>query len=215
MEQKAATMEYEVQDRVKESIIAFEMKPLAYAHNALEPSISERTMQLHHGKHYATYVENLNKLIVGTEFEGMDDLKKVVMRANGPIFNNAAQAWNHEFYFAQFAPEGDGVEREPSGDLLAAIERDFGSFDEMKMTMASSASRLFGSGWVWLVKDSNGTLSVENRTNAGNPMTDGMMPVLTLDVWEHAYYVDYHNRRLDSINHIWDVINWATIAERY
>ncbi len=196
----------------------FKVKALPYAYDALEPAISERAIMLHHDKHYATYVENLNKLIIGTEFENLTDLKRIVMRANGPIFNNAAQAWNHEFYFDQFAPmmsDGDGVEHSPSSDLLQAIERDFGSLDEMKMMMATSASRLFGSGWVWLVKDSNGTLSIENRSNAGNPMTDGMMPILTLDLWEHAYYVDYHNRRLDSINHIWDVINWTTLNTRY
>ncbi len=195
--------------------VIFKVAELPYAANALEPTISERAMELHHGKHYAGYVENLNRLVVGTEFEGVDELKRVVMRANGPIFNNAAQAWNHEFLFAQFAPEGDGVERMPSGDLLAAIERDFGSFDEFKTMVAASAGRLFGSGWVWVVKDSNGTLSIENRTNAGNPMTDGMMPIFTVDVWEHAYYVDFHNRRLDFVNHIWDVVDWCTIAKRY
>ena len=166
---------------------------LPYAHDALAPAISKETVDFHYGKHEKAYIDNLNKLIEGTEFEEMP-LEDVIRDAKGALFNNASQAWNHIFYFFSFSPDGGG---EPEGDLRAAIDKQFGS------------------GWVWLSRDSDGRLFITQESNAGNPMTQGLTPILTFDVWEHAYYLDYQNRRKDALDRLWDIIDWPIVESRY
>lgn len=165
----------------------FTPQDLPYAYDALAPAISEETMHYHHDKHYAGYVNKLNELIVDTPFAGQP-LEDIILSADGPVYNNAAQAWNHEFFFEQLSPK---PQKEPSGELLEAINRDFGSFDELKVQISRAAAGLFGSGWVWLAEDPSGRLAVVSEQNAGNPMRHGMKPLLAFDVWEHAYYIDY------------------------
>ncbi len=189
----------------------FELKPLPYAYDALEPVISKETMELHHDKHLMTYVTNLNNLIAGTKFENAD-LETIVKESDGGIFNNAAQAWNHDFYFASFKSNGGG---EPKGKLAEAIKTTFGSFDDFKKEFSNAAVTLFGSGWAWLVKDKDGKLSILKESNAGNPLTKGFTPLLAFDVWEHAYYVDFRNRRADHVNALWGIINWDAVEARY
>ncbi|MCL1942222.1 MAG: superoxide dismutase [Candidatus Azobacteroides sp.] len=190
----------------------FELKPLPYASNALEPVISKETMELHHDKHLATYVTNLNNLIQGTKFENAD-LETIIKEADGPIFNNAAQVWNHDFYFASFTPDGGGGE--PKGKLAEVIKETFGSFEEFKKEFTNASIGLFGSGWAWLTKDNDGRLFILKESNAGNPLTKGLTPLLGFDVWEHAYYVDFRNRRADHINAIWNIIDWKVVESRY
>lgn len=189
----------------------FELKPISYANDALEPVISKETIEFHHGKHLATYVTNLNNLIVGTKFENAD-LDTIVKESDGGIFNNAAQVWNHNFYFETFSPDGGG---EPKGELMDAIKAAFGSFDDFKKEFANAAITLFGSGWAWLVKDKDGKLSIVKESNAGNPLTKGLTPLLTFDVWEHAYYIDYRNRRADHLAELWKIIDWNVVGKRY
>ena len=184
---------------------------LPYADDALLPAISAETIRFHYGKHEKAYIDNLNKLIQGTEFEDMD-LEEVIVEAKGALFNNASQAWNHIFYFFGMSPDGGG---EPTGELRRAIDRDFGSFENMKKAMVDAGVGLFGSGWVWLSRDTNGKLLITQGANAGNPMTEGLTPIMTMDVWEHAYYLDYQNRRKDALEAIWDVVDWAVIEARY
>lgn len=184
---------------------------LPYAEDALEPVISRRTIEFHYGKHEQAYIDNLNKLIEGTEFAELP-LEDVIHDAKGPLFNNASQAWNHIFYFFSFSPDGGG---EPEGDLRKAIDRDFGSFENFKKEFVDAGTKLFGSGWVWLSRDNSGRLFITLEGNAGNPITDGLTPILTFDVWEHAYYLDYQNRRADALNALWDIIDWPIVEARY
>ena len=189
----------------------FELPELPFAYNALEPAISKQTLEFHHDKHHAAYVNNLNNLIVGTEFENAD-LLTIITKADGGIFNNAAQVWNHTFYFDQFGK--DKIEK-LRGQLLVAINASFGSFDEFKEKFSTAAKTLFGAGWVWLVKKPNGSLDIIQTSNAANPLTDGLIPILTCDVWEHAYYLDYQNKRPDYIENFWSIIDWEIISGRY
>lgn len=184
---------------------------LPYAIDALEPAISARTIEFHYGKHEKAYIDNLNRLIKGTEFEDME-LEEVIAHAKGPLFNNASQAWNHIFYFFSFSPEG---RREPHGDLRKAIDRDFGSFEKFKEAFVDAGVGLFGSGWVWLSRDQQGKLLITQGPNAGNPITEGLTPLLTFDVWEHAYYLDYQNRRADALRQLWDIVDWEVVENRY
>ncbi|WP_066632464.1 superoxide dismutase [Labilibacter marinus] len=188
----------------------FELPQLPYAADALEPTITKNTIDFHYGKHHQAYVNNLNNLVVGTEFENAD-LETIIKKADGGIFNNAAQVWNHTFYFTSFSPDGGG---EPKGALADAIAKTFGSFEAFKETFAKAAATLFGSGWAWLVKDSNGELKIVQTSNAGNPMTDDLTPILTCDVWEHAYYLDYQNKRPDYIASFWKLIDWDVVSAR-
>ena len=191
--------------------MSFELPKLPYALDALEPHISKKTLEFHYGKHHQAYVTNLNNLVSGTEFENAS-LEVIVQKAEGPIFNNGAQVWNHTFYFNTFSPKGGG---EPKGALAEAIERDFGSFEKFKTEFSSAAATLFGSGWAWLVKKADGTLSIVKESNAGNPLRNGLTPLLTCDVWEHAYYLDVQNRRPDYIASFWGLIDWSVVADRF
>ena len=189
----------------------FSLPELPYAHNALEPIISEKTISFHYGKHHQTYVTNLNGLVVGTEFEN-SDLDSIVKKADGPIFNNAAQIWNHNFYFLSLTPKKGSV---PSDKLAKAIVAAWGSLDEFKAEFNKATVSVFGSGWGWLVTDADGKLSIVKESNAGNPLTRGLTPLLTFDVWEHAYYIDYQNRRADYVSALWDLVDWDKVSERY
>ena len=168
-------------------------------------------MDFHYGKHEKAYIDNLNRLIKDTEFEDMD-LEDVIRTAKGPLFNNASQAWNHIFYFFSFTPQGSD---EPKGELRKAIDRDFGSLDAFKKAFEDAGAGLFGSGWVWLSRDQDGKLLITQESNAGNPMTSGLTPLLTFDVWEHAYYLDYQNRRADALHRLWDIVDWEVVESRY
>lgn len=196
----------------------FTLMTLPYAPDALEPVISRQTIEFHYGKHLQTYVDNLNKLVVGTESEGMP-LEEIVCKAQGGIFNNAGQILNHNLYFGQFkkveAGESRAESNAPSGALLEAINRDFGSFEAFQKEFEQKGVTLFGSGWVWLSADKDGKLVITQETNANNPITKGLKPLLTMDVWEHAYYIDYQNRRAAHLQALWQIINWEEIARRY
>ena len=187
-----------------------ELPVLPYDAAALEKAISERTMQFHYGKHHQTYVNNLNNLIKGTRFEEAS-LETIIREADGPIFNNGAQVWNHTFYFMSFSPKGGG---EPTGILLEQLKKHFGSFAEFKEKFTQAAVSLFGSGWAWLVKKPDGTLDIVQESNAGNPLRSGLVPLLTFDVWEHAYYLDYQNRRADYVSALWNIVDWGIVASR-
>ncbi len=182
---------------------------LPYAKDALEPHISSETLDFHYGKHHATYVVKLNGLIEGTEFSD-SSLEEIVTKASaGPVFNNAAQIWNHTFYWNSLSPNGGGG---PSGDLLEAINKAFGSVDAFKEQFTDSAVNNFGSSWTWLVKNSDGSLAIVNTSNAACPLTDGATPLLTCDLWEHAYYIDYRNVRPDYLKAYWSLVNWDFAA---
>jgi Fe-Mn family superoxide dismutase len=187
-----------------------ELPALPYAPNALEPVISAKTIEFHYGKHHQAYVTNLNKLIAGTEFEAAG-LEAIIMKATGGIFNNAAQVWNHTFYWNCLKPGGSAA---PSGKLATAITEAFGSFEAFKEQFTTAATTLFGSGWAWLVKDAAGKLKIVQESNAGNPMKSGLTPLFTMDVWEHAYYLDYQNRRPDYIAALWTLVDWDAVAAR-
>ena len=189
----------------------FEKVALPYATDALEPVISKQTMELHYGKHHQAYVDNLNKLVVGTKFENAD-LETIVKESDGAIFNNAGQTLNHNLYFTSFSPDGGG---EPKGKLAEAINSKFESFEKFKEEFNAAGMGVFGSGWVWLAKDGSGNLSIEKESNAGNPMTKGLIPILGLDVWEHSYYLDYQNRRADHLKEVWKIIDWNVVSGRY
>lgn len=191
--------------------MTFALPVLPYAHDALAPVISEETIQYHYGKHHQAYVNNLNGLIPGTEFENAD-LDTIVKKSDGAIFNNAAQIWNHNFYFLSLTPEKGTT---PSAPLMKAIDAAFGSFDNFKTEFNKAAATLFGSGWAWLVKDADGRLSITKESNAGNPITRGLIPLLTFDVWEHAYYIDYRNRRPDYLAALWELVDWNAVSARY
>ncbi|MFG6390753.1 MAG: superoxide dismutase [Candidatus Amulumruptor sp.] len=184
---------------------------LPYSREALEPAISATTVDFHYGKHEKAYIENLNKLIENTIYADMD-LEEIIRKSDGALFNNASQAWNHIFYFFSFSPNGGG---EPHGKLREAIDRDFGSFDAFKKQFVEAGTKIFGSGWVWLSRDDEGKLHITQASNATNPLTDGLTPILTFDVWEHAYYLDYQNRRADALKALWDIIDWDVVESRY
>ncbi|AVQ86118.1 MULTISPECIES: superoxide dismutase [Fe] [Plesiomonas] len=189
--------------------MSFELPALPYAKNALEPHLSAETLEYHYGKHHNTYVVNLNNLVPGTEFEGKS-LEDIVKTSSGPIFNNAAQVWNHTFYWNCLAPQAGG---EPTGALADAINQAFGSFDAFKTQFNDAAVKNFGSGWTWLVKKADGSLAIVNTSNAGCPLTEGHTPLLTVDVWEHAYYIDYRNVRPNYLNGFWALVNWNFVAK--
>lgn len=191
--------------------MTYQQPTLPYANDALEPVISKETIDYHYGKHEKAYIDNLNRLIKGTEYEDME-LEEIIQTAKGPLFNNASQAWNHIFYFFTFAPNSGG---EPSGELRKAIDRDFGSFDKFKEAFVDAGVGLFGSGWVWLSSDENGKLFITQGSNAENPLTKGLNPLLTFDVWEHAYYIDYRNMRADYLKKLWDIVDWDVVESRY
>ena len=190
----------------------FELITLPYAPEALEPVISRETIALHHGKHLQTYVNNLNALLPGTPFEQLP-LEDIVAKGEGGIFNNAGQILNHNLYFTQFAAPRE--DNRPTGRLGAAINEQFGSFEAFKETFEQKGATLFASGWVWLSADANGKLQITQEPNAGNPVAMGLVPLLTFDVWEHAYYVDYQNRRPTHLSALWAIVNWAVVESRY
>ncbi|WP_019593407.1 superoxide dismutase [Thioalkalivibrio sp. ALM2T] len=191
--------------------MAYELPDLPYAKNALEPHISAETLEYHHDKHHATYVTKLNGLLPGSEFESAS-LEDIIKKAPaGGIFNNGAQVWNHTFYFNCMAPNAGG---EPSGKLADAINSAFGSFDAFKEKFNESAVGNFGSGWTWLVQNSDGSVEIVNTSNAANPLRDGKTPLLTCDVWEHAYYIDYRNARPKYLENFWAVVNWDFAAQQ-
>lgn len=184
---------------------------LPYAYDALEPYISAETLHFHHDKHYAGYVAKLNELIDGTRYATLP-LEDIVLTSDGAIFNNAAQAWNHVFYFEQFSPT---PHHHPSDGLRRAIDAEFGSLDVLKERMTTHATTLFGSGWVWLAADRDGRLFIISKPNAGTPLTDDLIPLIAIDVWEHAYYLDYRNMRKNSVEDFWKILDWRVIDERY
>ncbi len=176
---------------------------------ALSPKMSKETLEYHYGKHLKTYVDNLNRMIVGTPFEQMS-LDDIVRKSDGGIFNNAAQVWNHTFFFNSLSPKTKKI----GGHLKTQLERDFGSVENFRVQWEKAATSLFGSGWVWLVRNSQGELLIVAKQNADNPMRDGLTPLLVIDVWEHAYYIDYRNRRADYVHAVWDLIDWDVVGER-
>ena len=188
------------------------MPTLPYANNALEPVISEQTIDFHYGKHLQNYVNTLNTLIQGTEFEGKSVEDIVKAAPDGPIFNNAGQTLNHIIYFLQFKSPVKG--NEPTGKIAEALVRDFGSVENFKKEFAQAGATLFGSGWAWLSQDKNGKLVITKEPNAGNPLRHGNNPILGIDVWEHAYYLDYQNRRVDHLAALWDIIDWNVVESR-
>jgi Fe-Mn family superoxide dismutase len=189
----------------------FELPKLPYDIQGLEPLISGKTLEFHYGKHHQAYVTNLNNLIPGSKFEN-SNMETIIKEADGPIFNNAAQVWNHTFYFMSLK-SGNG--HSLKGSFADAIKENFGSFAEFKETFIKAAVSLFGAGWVWLVKNSKGSMEILQTSNAGNPLRNGLQPLLTCDVWEHAYYLDYQNRRIDYVNAFWNLINWEVVEKRY
>ena len=190
----------------------FELMALPYSENALEPVISKETIGFHHGKHLLTYVNNLNGLLEGIPLADLP-LEEIVLKSEGGMLNNAGQILNHEMYFAQFAaPKEDNA---PVGQVAEAIERDFGSFEAFKDEFQKKGATLFGSGWVWLSADKDGKLVITQETNAANPIQRGLKPLLTFDVWEHAYYLDYQNLRPDHLTALWKIIDWEVIEKRY
>ena len=189
----------------------FQQPPLPFAMNAMKPFLSEEQLTYHYGKHHAAYFKNLNGLVEGKPEAGMS-LREVVVQSTGPVFNNAAQAWNHSFYWDCMSPNGGG---EPKGDLAAALQRDFGSFVAFQKAMSEAAVKLFGSGWTWLATDKQGKLEIMPLGNADTPLKHGKEPLLTIDVWEHAYYIDYRNERPKYIEAFWKAANWDFAGKCY
>ncbi|WP_301743781.1 superoxide dismutase [uncultured Duncaniella sp.] len=189
----------------------FTQPRLPYAPDALAPVISATTIDFHYGKHEKAYIDTLNTLIENTPFSEMS-LEEIICKSDGKLFNNASQAWNHIFYFFQFSPNGL---KEPSGKLREQIESQFESVDAFKKKFEEAGATLFGSGWVWLSADDKGTLFITQGGNASNPMTQGLKPILTFDVWEHAYYLDYQNRRAEYLHSLWDIVDWDIVGIRY
>lgn len=187
------------------------LPPLPYEMDALAPYISKETLEYHYGKHHQAYVNNLNNLIVNTEFATLS-LEEIIQKSSGPIFNNAAQVWNHTFYWHCMTPHSIGM---PKGTLLEAITQTFGSFDKFKEAFSTLAVATFGSGWAWLVKDKEGKLALKSTSNAGTPMTEGHTALLTCDVWEHAYYIDYRNLRPKYVEQFWQIVNWDFVAKNF
>ncbi|OEH85049.1 superoxide dismutase [Desulfuribacillus stibiiarsenatis] len=191
--------------------MSHELPQLPYDKNALEPHISSETLEFHHGKHHQAYVTNLNNLIPGTEFENMP-LDEIVKKSSGGVFNNAAQVWNHTFFWNCMSPNGGG---EPTGEIADAINATFGSFDSFKEQFTKTAVGTFGSGWAWLVKNSDGSLALVSTSNAQTPLTTDQKPLLTCDVWEHAYYIDYRNARPKFVEAFWNLVNWDFVAKNF
>lgn len=191
--------------------MAFSLPPLPYDKGALAPHISQETLEYHYGKHHNTYLTNLNNLIAGTEYEQMS-LEEIVLKSSAGLFNNAAQVWNHTFYWHCLSPQGGG---EPTGALAEAINNTFGSFAQFKEKFTATAVTTFGSGWGWLVKNSDGSLELMSTSNAGTPATAGKKALLTCDVWEHAYYVDYRNARPGYVAAFWNLVNWDFVAKNF
>lgn len=191
--------------------MVFTLPPLPYAMDALEPHISAETLEYHYGKHHSTYVTNLNKLVEGTEFANMA-IEEVIKKSSGGIFNNAAQAWNHTFYWQCLSPNGGG---EPQGKLLDAINKYFGSFQSFKEKFTQTAITTFGSGWAWLTQNSQGDLQIISTSNAATPMTNEETAMLTCDVWEHAYYIDYRNSRPNYLEAFWNLVNWDFVQQNF
>lgn len=189
----------------------FKLPELPFAQDALEPHISKTTLEFHYGKHHQTYVDNLNKLIIGTEFES-SNLEEIVIKGIGGIFNNAAQVWNHTFYWNCLIPNS---KLQPEGKLKEAIVAEFGSFEQFKEKFTNAAVTLFGSGWAWLVKNQEGKLEIVQTSNAENPMRQGKKPILVCDVWEHAYYLDKQNRRPAYLESFWQIVDWKKVEERF
>ena len=188
--------------------MAFELPALPYEKNALEPHISAETLDFHHGKHHATYVTKLNGLVEGTDL-AEKSLEEIIKSSDGGVFNNAAQIWNHTFYWNSLSPTGGG---EPTGDLADAINAKWGSFADFKAAFNDKAVNNFGSSWTWLVKTADGSLDIVNTSNAGTPITDDLVPLLTVDLWEHAYYIDYRNVRPNYLEGFWALANWEFAA---
>lgn len=188
--------------------MTFTLPELPYELDALAPHISKETLEYHYGKHHAAYVNNLNKLIVDTPFANQT-LEQIIKQSSGSIFNNAAQVWNHTFYWHCMSPKGGN---EPTGKLADAIVKAFGSFATFKEQFSQTAATTFGSGWAWLVQDKEGQLKIISTSNAGTPLTENLTPLMTCDVWEHAYYIDYRNARPDYIKHFWELVNWEFIS---
>jgi Fe-Mn family superoxide dismutase len=195
----------------KTTVMKIELVKLPYETKALEPVISQRTIELHHGKHLSTYVNNLNNLLPGTSFENLS-LEDIVRRSDGAIFNNAGQVLNHNLYFTQFSPKGGG---NPSGKLAEAINAAFGTFENFQKEFEAAATSLFGSGWAWLAEMKDGRLIIVKEPNGGNPVTKELIPLLGFDVWEHAYYIDYENRRAEHLKALWQIIDWNVVEARY
>lgn len=191
--------------------MTFELPNLPYKLDALAPYISQETLEYHHGKHHQAYVNKLNNLVPNTEYQGKS-LEEIMMHATGAIFNNAAQIWNHTFYWHCMAPNAGG---QPNGKLADAINASFGDFATFKDQFTAAGINQFGSGWAWLVKTSNGNLEVLSTGNAENPLTKGKTPLLTCDVWEHAYYIDTRNDRAKYINNFWELVNWHFVAKNF
>lgn len=189
----------------------FVLPPMPYPADALAPVIGAETMNLHYGKHFQGYIDNLNRLIAGTPFE-QASLPDIVAYSSGAVFNNAAQALNHDIYFNTFSSR---AKRQPSGALLKAIEKEWGSPDAFKQAFEKAANGIFGSGWAWLAQTPQGGLVIMAESNAGNPLTKGYTPLLGVDVWEHAYYLDYRNRRADHLKQLWSIIDWEKVESRY
>lgn len=191
--------------------MAFELPPLPYAKDALAPHISEETLEFHYGKHHQTYVTKLNGLVEGSEFEGKT-LEELITSSSGGVFNNAAQIWNHTFYWNSLSPNGGGA---PTGAVADAINAKWGDFDSFVSEFSTSAANNFGSGWTWLVKTADGGVDIVNTSNAGCPLSDGITPLLTCDVWEHAYYIDYRNARPKYLEAFWQLVNWEFAAANF
>jgi superoxide dismutase, Fe-Mn family len=191
--------------------MTFELPKLPYAMDALQPIISKETIEYHYTKHHQAYVTNLNNLVKGTEFENMN-LEEIVMKSQGGIFNNAGQVWNHNFYWNCLTPKSS---IEPQGKLADALVKKFGSFDEFKKLFSETAIKTFGSGWAWLVKNTDGSLEIVSTSNANTPITQGKKALLTCDVWEHAYYIDYRNARPTYVEKFWNLVNWDFVANQF
>ena len=187
--------------------MSFELPKLPYALDALEPHISKETLEYHYGKHHQTYVTNLNNLVKGTDLENKS-LEELIKTTEGGIFNNAAQVWNHTFYWNCLAPNAGGA---PTGKIAEAINKAFGSFEEFKKQFNDAAAKNFGSGWTWLVKKADGSLAIVNTSNAATPVSGEDKPLLTVDVWEHAYYIDYRNARVKYLEEFWALVNWSVV----
>ena len=191
--------------------MAFELPALPYEKNALEPHISSETLDFHYGKHHNTYVQKLNGLVEGTDLEGKS-LEDIIKTSSGGVFNNAAQIWNHTFYWNSLSPNGGG---EPTGAVADAINAAFGSFEDFKAKFNDMAVNNFGSSWTWLVKKADGSLDIVNTSNAGTPITEGLTPLITVDLWEHAYYIDYRNVLPDYLKGFWALVNWDFANENF
>ena len=191
--------------------MAHQLPSLPFDMDGLAPHISNETLKYHYGKHHQAYVTNLNKLIAGTEFETAA-LEQIIKKATGGVYNNGAQVWNHSFYWNCLSPDGGG---KPSGPLAAALDEIFGSFEEFKKQFSQTAITTFGSGWAWLVKDAEGSLALVSTSNAGNPLRDNETPLLTCDVWEHAYYIDYRNARPEYVAAFWNLVNWEFVEKNF